>query len=258
MRKAQAQMVKKLSKARALLGVLAGLFISTQVLAAKPEKRSLDYLGAVRTYWLVVPEHEGGAGPMPLLLLLHGSGRDGTSLIDKWEKLAKREGFVLAAPDSLDPQFWVAPTDGPELLYEIVEVLASELPIDPKRVYLFGHSAGASFGLQMAVAESQYFAAAAVHAGMLHPQSYPMADMARRKIPIRIEVGDRDRFFPLARVRATRDALVEREFPVELNELPGHDHNYYAKAPRINDRCWEFLKRHSLDAEPEWVQYAFE
>ncbi len=224
----------------------------------KPERRSIEYLGQERSFHLFVPEHEEDAGPMPLLLLLHGSGRDGMSLMDKWYKLAATEGIVVAAPESLDPKVWIAPADGPDFLRDVVESLKAELPIDPARVYLFGHSGGASFSLQMAVAEPRYFAAAAVHAGRLHEEAYPLADEAKRKIPIKIVVGTRDRFFPLDRVRATRDALAERDFPIDLTEIPGHDHWYYDMAPRINRQCWEFLKEHRLEGDPEYVQYRFE
>lgn len=232
--------------------------LASQAFAAKPEKRSIEFQGEERTYWLFSPELERGGEPVPLLLLLHGSGRDGMSLMERWDKLAKREGLILAAPEALDPQVWRAPADGPDFLYEIVEALKAELAIDPSRVYLFGHSAGASFSLQMAVAESTYFAAGAVHAGMIHPQSYPMADEAKRKIPLKIMVGTRDRFFPLDKVRGARDALSERDFPIELVEIEGHDHNYYARAPKINEQCWEFLKEYRLETEPEWVHYLFE
>ena len=47
------------------------------------------------------------------------------------------------------------------------KTLKSKYPINPRRVYLFGHSAGASFALHMSLMESQYFAAAAIHAGAL-------------------------------------------------------------------------------------------
>ncbi len=240
-----------------LLSVVAPL--ASQAHAAKPEKRSIEYMGEQRSYYLFAPERQAGSTePLPLLLLLHGSGRDGMSLMDKWEKLAAGEGIVVAAPESLDPKVWIAPADGPDFLRDVVESLKGELPIDPSRVYLFGHSGGASFSLQMAIAESQYFAAAAVHAGRLHEESYPMADEAKRKIPIKIVIGTKDTFFPLERVRATRDALVERGFPVELTEMKGHDHWYYDLAPKINQDCWEFLKQHRLEGEPAWVQYRFE
>ncbi len=237
---------------------LAILIFASSAFAEKPETRTIEYLGRERTYLLFVPEQEPDPEPMPLLLILHGSGRDGMSVMEKWQKLAANEGVVVAAPNSLEPKVWIAPADGPDLLRDIVECLKASLPIDPRRVYIWGHSGGASFALQMAVAESEYFAAAAVHAGRLHPESYPMADEAKRKIPIKIVVGTEDRYFPLERVRATRDALAERGFPVELTEIEGHTHQYYDLATKINKQSWGFLQTHALEDEPGYVQYLFE
>jgi predicted esterase len=47
-----------------------------------------------------------------VILLLHGSGHDGKSLIDPWLPLAKSEGIVLVAPSASDPQAWRIPQEG--------------------------------------------------------------------------------------------------------------------------------------------------
>src|ERR1043166_8921524 len=72
--------------------------------AAKPEKQTLTSQGTPRTYYTFVPEKL--AAPAPLLLLLHGSGRDGMSQIDEWKTLAEQEGIILAAPDSANSREW--------------------------------------------------------------------------------------------------------------------------------------------------------
>src|SRR5436190_9159898 len=59
------------------------------------------------------------AAPAPLLMLFHGSGRDGMTQINEWRKLADKEGIVLAAPDATDTRHWTIPEDGPEFLREI-------------------------------------------------------------------------------------------------------------------------------------------
>jgi len=66
--------------------------------ATKPEKQTITSLGAERIYYTFVPEKL--TAPAPLLLLLHGSGRDGMSQIDEWKALAEKEGIILVAPDS--------------------------------------------------------------------------------------------------------------------------------------------------------------
>ena len=79
--------------------------------------------------------------------------------------------------------------------------------------------------------------------------------LAKRKIPISIQVGDSDQFFPLKEVRATRDALKEAGFPVDLIEIENHDHWYYDKASKFNQTAWEFLKKYELDSDPRYQKY---
>jgi predicted esterase len=149
------------------------------------------------------------------------------------------------------------PQDGPDFLYDLVEALKAKYPINPRRVYLFGHSGGAIFALEMSLMESQYFAATAIHAGALPPNDADLIEMAKRKIPISIQVGDSDQSFPLKAVRATRDALNAKGFAVELTELPNHNHWYYDLAPKINRTAWDFLKKYELESDPIYRKFSF-
>jgi dienelactone hydrolase len=106
----------------------------------------------------------------------------------------------------------------------------------------------------MSLLESQYFAAAAVHAGALAKNDQAVG-VAKRKSPIAIFVGTRDAFFPVADVRDTRDQLKRQGFPVELTEISGHDHNYYDSSSKINQSAWEFLRKQQLNEEPQYEQY---
>jgi dipeptidyl aminopeptidase/acylaminoacyl peptidase len=108
----------------------------------------------------------------------------------------------------------------------------------------------------MSLLESQYFAAAAIHAGAIRKDD-PAIAIAKRKTPIAMIVGTRDRLFPLEDVRRTRDDLNRQGFSVELTEIPGHDHWYYDLAPKINQKAWEFLKQHELSEDPRYEQYDY-
>ena len=250
---------KSLCRASRLLVLTLGLLGTRTTLAsdtAKAEIRreTLTSAGQTRTYWLFVPESRTEA-PRPLLVLLHGSGGNGERMVKPWKDLASMEGLVLAAPDSSDSAQWSSPLDGPNLLRDVVTAVAAITPIDPKRVYLFGHSAGAVFALQMAAFESEYFAAVAIHAGSLHSQYFTTFDWAKRKIPYSIWIGTRDAFFPLEEVRATRDALKARGFPVEYTEVPGHTHDYARSAKEINAAAWAFFHAHPLPGDPKFSAY---
>jgi poly(3-hydroxybutyrate) depolymerase len=231
------------------------LLVSFSSAAAKDDitKELITSKGKARAYYLYVPSTV--KAPAPLIVTLHGSNRNGVTLVEKWKDYAKKEGIILAGPDASNLRGWSSPQDGPDYLHELVEELKTKYPINPRRVYLFGHSAGASFALHMSLMESQYFAATAIHAGALSGDDTELFDLAKRKIPISIQVGDSDQFFPLPAVRATRDALKEAGFPVELIEIANHDHWYYDKAAKFNQTAWEFLKKHELGADPQFQKY---
>ncbi len=233
------------------------LLLSVVSSAAKDDitKELITSNGKTRAYYLYVPTTVKAPTPAPLIVMLHGSNRTGVTLVEKWKDFAKKEGIILAGPDASNLRGWGSPQDGPDFLHDLVEELKTKYPVNPRRVYLFGHSAGASFALHMSLMESQYFAAAAIHAGALAPDDMSLIDLAKRKIPISIQVGDSDEFFPLKAVRATRDALKEGGIPVELIEIENHDHWYYDKAAKFNQTAWDFLKKYELDKEPQYQKY---
>jgi poly(3-hydroxybutyrate) depolymerase len=219
-------------------------------------KELITSSGKTRAYYLYVPSTVKAS--TPLIVMLHGSNRTGVTLVEKWKDYAKREGIILAGPDATNLRGWASPQDGPDFLRDLVEELKSKYPINPRRVYLFGHSAGASFALHMSLMESQYFAATAIHAGALTNEDMELIALAKRKIPISIQVGDSDEFFPLKAVRATRDALKNAEIPVELIEIKDHDHWYYDQASKFNQTAWEFLKKYELQSDPQYQKYKWD
>jgi poly(3-hydroxybutyrate) depolymerase len=221
----------------------------------KITKERIAWKGKDRVYYLFVPAGAAPEKKLPVIVTLHGSTRNGETLVSKWKDMAEQEKIVLIGPDSADPVHWASPADGPLFLHDVVEHVAARTAIDPRRVYLFGHSAGAVFALQMAALESEYFAAAVVNAGSLQPAYFSLFDYATRKIPYLMVIGTRDQFFPMPEVVATRDALKSRGFPVEYMESPGHDHNYSAKSREINERAWDFLQRNPLPADPKYTVY---
>jgi poly(3-hydroxybutyrate) depolymerase len=240
-----------------LLLALALLFLSLSSAAAKDDitKELITSNGKTRAYYLYVPSTVKAPNLASLIVTLHGSNRTGITLVEKWKDYAKKEGIILVGPDATNLRGWGSPQDGPNFLRDLVEELKVKYPINPRRVYLFGHSAGAIFAIHMSLMESQYFAAAAVHAGALADDDKGLIDLAKRKIPISIQVGDSDPLFPVKIVRSTRDALKEKGFPVDLIEIENHDHWYYDKASKFNQTAWEFLKKYELDADPFFQKY---
>lgn len=232
------------------LGLLGLLLPTSGARAAKLSHETLESGGAERTYVLYVPPKLDLSTPVPLLLALHGSGRDGKVAVQPWTFLARREGFLVAGPESEVSDLWAAPGDGPQFLLDVVKELEAKFDIDPRRIYLFGHSAGGHFALQMGLLEARRFAAVAVHAGAVRDGDFWLYERARRKIPILLIGGTEDRVVPILSVRRTHQQLADHGFPTELWEMERHDHWYYDLAGIINKRAWEFLQQYRLP-EPQ-------
>jgi poly(3-hydroxybutyrate) depolymerase len=222
--------------------------------AEKTAQRTFLSDGESRNYYLFVPDSAKDK-PAPLIITLHGSGRDGRILVDHWQSMAKKEGIILAGPDATVRDGWNMGKDSPLLLKDLVDDVKAKYATDPRRVYLFGHSAGAIHALKIGVLESEYFAAVAVHAGAFEPEFAAYVRRAPRKIPIAIWVGTNDAFFPLAPVRATRDALNKEGFDAQLTEIKGHTHDYYGRSSEINKAVWTFFRDKQLDFDPQYQQY---
>lgn len=240
--------------------VLCISFLAVPISAKKAAILSSALLsgGKKRTYSLYVPQTLPVNQAVPLVVTLHGSGDRGRLMVEKWRDLADSKGFILLGPDSLDSAGWWTPQDGPEYLYDVVQEVKSQYHIDDRRVYLFGHSGGAIFGISMGLFEPEYFAAVAVHAGAIEiERMQPLMNQAPRKIPMMLFVGANDPLFPIADVTETRDALKKKGFPVQMVVLPDHDHDYIARAREVNQKAWNFFAGVTLQGPLRYTPYRF-
>jgi polyhydroxybutyrate depolymerase len=129
-------------------------------------KETVKTIGGSRPVQIYAPPsyHRGRA--MPLVLLLHGYQSSGT-MVDRYfdlGPLANRLGFLYAHPDgSTDAtgnRFWNASgaccdfgnsaVDDSEYLEEVIHQTESQYSVDPKRIYIIGHSNGGIMAYRMA------------------------------------------------------------------------------------------------------------
>lgn len=129
-----------------------------------------DPLVLARPFELVVPPQ---AGPLPLVVLLHGYGSSGAAQ-DAYFRLsaaARERGFFLALPDGTlnkrGQRFWNAtdaccgfgaPVDDVAYLTAVITDVQARYPVDAKRVFLVGHSNGGFMAHRMACERSELIA----------------------------------------------------------------------------------------------------
>lgn len=128
-----------------------------------------------------VPSGYDPKKPAPLVLVLHGYGAGGVlqNAYFGLGSLADEKGFFLAAPDgtvdSKKNRFWNAvdtccdfdgkKPDDVKYLTGLVAEIATYYAIDPKRVYLVGHSNGGAMAMRLACDVPETFAAVVDLAG---------------------------------------------------------------------------------------------
>ena len=123
-------------------------------------------IGGDRPVTLHVPESYDASKPAPLLVLLHGYGASGSlqEIYFGFKSLANERGFIYAIPDGTvdasGKKFWNA-TDAccnfvgtavndSAYLSGVVDEIAAQYSVDPKRVYFVGHSNGGFMSYRMA------------------------------------------------------------------------------------------------------------
>jgi polyhydroxybutyrate depolymerase len=115
--------------------------------------------GHERCYALYVPASYDPERPAPLVVSQHGfsSNPDSQALITGWQKLADREGFLVAYPQGTSwPQRWNAGTewnagtDDVQFYRDMLDDLAGAAAVDPSRIYVNGFSNGGGMAVRIA------------------------------------------------------------------------------------------------------------
>jgi acetyl esterase/lipase len=153
---------------------------------------------------------------VPLVVALHGAGGSENMFFDgygngKIVRLCQERGWILVAP-RLSPFAAGMKTDS------LVAELAKRWPIDPKRVFVVGHSMGALLAVQAAKAAPEKIAAVAALGGGQKVDAAPLVN-----VPFFIGVGSHD--FLLRNVKTLHDSLSEAEVKTVIyREYPDLEH----------------------------------
>jgi len=165
---------------------------------------------------LFVPKGLKGDKPVPLVVALHGAGCTENYFFDAYGcgatmRSCKERGWLLVATRA--GGFGQAPP-----VADVVDELARLYPVDRRRVYLVGHSMGATHAVDVAQTSPGEFAAIAALGGggnVRRPE-------AVRGLPVFVAVGGED--FALGWARGLAKSLAEAGAAVTSKEYADVEH----------------------------------
>lgn len=214
-----------------------------------------------RNYALYVPPRlEATKEPAPLMVVLHGSNQRGADLVGAWRDLANEQGFMVLGPDSLEPRKWNLQDDGPAFINTVIEAVRAQHPVDSRRIYLFGYSAGGLYALTLGLLESEYFAGIASYAAMWKQESDQAALqlLRRKKLPVKLIIGEADALYSKEAQRDMEQTLRKKRVAVSSTVIDGQGHSYADVSTEINRLAWAYLKDQKLPDEPVYIDYGLD
>lgn len=177
---------------------------------AEPLRKTLVSGGVERVYFVDLPSSAATRRePLPLVFVFHGGTLGSATQAEKnygFRELAEQKNFIAVFPDGVD-HHWNDGRDGKlesvraiddlAFVSALLDQLAKDYRIDPKRIYTAGISNGAIFSYALATKFSERFAAIGSVAGAL---AQPLAASFALKQPVSVIAfhGSADKIVPSA------------------------------------------------------------
>ena len=176
--------------------------------------------------WVVTPPAIEPGRAYPLVVVLHGAGRQDEMIVKGLQ--AERTEAIFVVPRSLG-MTWdlIEGTDAPDLRFldGVLHSLYRRYRIDPAKRALAGYSDGASYALAIGLSNPRTFAAVMAWAAGFLAIDTPNLKPDDPKPRVLLEYGTHDQLFPFERVAVPMREVLERMgYPLEFRVDEGGIH----------------------------------
>lgn len=221
---------------------------------------TVDSGGVARSYLQYVPAtYEGVA--MPVVVSLHNTGataarQDETSGL---RTSADADGFVLLSPQGLgEPPAWdtAAASADLDLVDAMLDQAATDICVDPARLYVVGNGDGSSFAARLVCDRSDRVAAAALVGDLVDPDPCDQ----QRPVPLVVLPGFEGGIGPWVERYSCDETPTSETLTAGTTGIGSLTASVYegcvegaaletlpqAEQPLLNDAIWAFLAAHPL------------
>ncbi len=228
--------------------------------------RAIVVDGMTYRYMLFIPRVAAPPAGLPVVLFLHGMGERGSDnerpahySLGAYLRLHS-DSFPAAVVITQVPadSYWTG--QPARVALRALAATMREVHGNPRRVYLTGLSMGGYGSWELAVAQPELFAAAAIICGGVLAPAWdahlrvhtvpsgttdPYAWVAGRLggLPVWVFHGDADRTVPVTESRRMVDALTRAGSDVRYTEYPGVGHNAWDRT-YADPALWQWLLAH--------------
>ena len=206
--------------------------------------------GETIPYALFVPSSYDPARPSPLMVSLHGAGRqyDWVMNYAGFLDFAEQHGYVVVTPLGYTRRGGHGYRGDSEQdrraerdVMNVFELVTGEFNIDENRIYLWGHSMGGAGTYYIASRYPDIWAGLAAVAGGSMSAGY-VDEQAIRHIPFLVIQGADDQTVPAARSRESVARMQELGMQHLYIEIPDGDHSLFiSRNPEIVEHVFSFF-----------------
>jgi predicted esterase len=172
----------------------------------------------------------------PLVVALHGYGRNPARALEHWEEAAQKVGAIAVAPQGTQQMsssafHWGELSESVPVVVAAVEKAVKEMPVDPDKVILTGFSQGGSLAYEAALSHPELFRGLIPVAGRYTASegsaAGKIADKTKSKLTRAfIMVGAEDRATVLDTTKQAVKDLESAGCKVQLVTYEGVGHTY--------------------------------
>lgn len=221
--------------------------------------------GEIMPYRVYVPKAFDAGKSYPLIIALHGLGGTETTMLPQANaplaKMAEEHGYIVASPmgyrrnggyGRLPPG--ASDTAAAQLVrlseedvMNVLKLMRAQYKIDPSRIYLMGHSMGASGTWNLGTKYADIWAALGPIAGAPPVEMIPVQKLKDNGVPVMVVHGDADRTAPVEGSRALVAEMKKLGVTHEYIEVPGGTHGDVV-GPNI-PKIVEYFNQHTRAAK---------